>query len=291
MSNVINRIAVRVWKMLLSMLGVAMLLIGIGAFLGQIFVIDAKLYGREVWAGTYAGIGFDVLILIVVLYVLFYIADYLNTKGRVAGAVQEGAQGMRRWLNKSVPLKKWLNRMVVFGLGFVLAMFVVSARVEIERIRLIRSMQIHTKEHAYLDGAPAYIYYFDPSGVSAEAINKGVFRAMMYSHTVRDNDVAEFIKYASNYYREAQLKAEIALIEVVGYADATGIQYNNQYLSRERAFTVRRLLIDSGIPERLISVRSAGERMRECTRLDGNRRSECLGKARAVEVFLRGNVK
>lgn len=74
-------------------------------------------------------------------------------------------------------------------------------------------------------------------------------------------------------------------IEIVGFADASGPEADNQLLSETRAESAKTYLIDLGIPTSLISTRGAGEEPipMECLPKQGMY-AECLYRSRRVDI-------
>mgnify|MGYP003383430011 CR=1 FL=1 len=74
-----------------------------------------------------------------------------------------------------------------------------------------------------------------------------------------------------------------AQVTVIGHTDRVGSQADNDRLSLERAQTVRRLLMDAGIPPAIISIAGRGEREPAVQTLD----EVAMPQNRRVEINLR----
>lgn len=90
----------------------------------------------------------------------------------------------------------------------------------------------------------------------------------------------------------AKLKATpAALVQVIGHTDDMGSESYNQGLSQRRALTVRKLLIDGGVPASAASALGAGESqpVKQCdTSQSADARKACLQPNRRVEIVAGG---
>lgn len=77
-------------------------------------------------------------------------------------------------------------------------------------------------------------------------------------------------------------------VRVIGHTDMIGSDQDNQALSRKRADTVRQLLIDDGVPARLVSAEGRGESEPVVSNCDASTersaRIACLQPNRRVEI-------
>lgn len=115
-------------------------------------------------------------------------------------------------------------------------------------------------------------------GAALSALPKGAAVFTVYFDTATDNLVPE------SAARLAQIKAELAQrpapeVIVIGHSDRVDTAQFNDALSLKRAETVKRLLIEAGIPADAISVSGRGEREPAVQTADGkaelrNRRVE-----------------
>lgn len=90
----------------------------------------------------------------------------------------------------------------------------------------------------------------------------------------------------------AKLKASQAtLVQVIGHTDEMGAEDYNQGLSQRRALTVRKLLIDGGVPASTVSALGAGESqpVKQCDADQPSAaRKACLQPNRRVEIVASG---
>lgn len=90
----------------------------------------------------------------------------------------------------------------------------------------------------------------------------------------------------------AKLKASQAtLVQVIGHTDEMGSEDYNQGLSQRRALTVRKLLIDGGVPASTVSALGAGESqpVKQCDAGQPSAaRKACLQPNRRVEIVASG---
>ena len=115
-------------------------------------------------------------------------------------------------------------------------------------------------------------------GATLSALPKGAAVFTVYFETATDNLVPE------SAARLAQIKAELAQrpapeVIVIGHSDRVDTVQFNDALSLKRAETVKRLLIEAGVPADAISVSGRGEREPAVPTADGkaelrNRRVE-----------------
>lgn len=94
-----------------------------------------------------------------------------------------------------------------------------------------------------------------------------------------------------------QYPDSVTSVAVVGHADPAGKPEYNQKLSVERAETVKRVLVESGLDNRVVSAEGRGERelvVKDCRAkhpADENARKQCDQPNRRVEVILHGEKK
>lgn len=142
----------------------------------------------------------------------------------------------------------------------------------------------------YLSGMPALVYIFASGKSSVHDVINGLYRSGK-SEFSGGGSYATLKARTAAKYQDADEVSIITSVDVVGFADAPGSVKINQRLSRDRAETVRTLLKEVGVPEKLISTRAAGVSEGACDQAKVDKHNPCLYRDRRVEVYFRGNYK
>jgi hypothetical protein len=193
---------------------------------------------------------------------------------------------LARLLKKCTTFEPKLTRallwsLLLLGLGVAIALYEVNVFLSdtVSKESLTQG-QLNTR-HLMLDD-PVLFYSFKKGRSGIHDITE------MRSNDLHDPNPGykSLLRGTSGIYLEDSRKGMIKIVEVIGYADASGTDEINKRVSRRRAATIRSLLISAGIPETIISTRAAGVRKRSCTPGNISLESLCLqGGDRRTEVY------
>lgn len=276
---------IRLWRALLTLLGIIAILLGFSALTVLLLTVITMLNGR-VSDYLYYELAKTILGHSLFIYLLFSAGVYLVNRGAVAHYTAENSETKKYLFYMPVPVQKVLNILLIFGVGFAVAMLAVSASLEYEYRRLAKESSASKKP--YLQGQPALTFTFEVERTDSASITTGRFSSFITSYFMQHVNYDEYVNHSRKMYEDAQKGTTVTMVEIIGYADSTGDPDKNRKLSDHRTQTVRAMLIDAGIPEDMISIRAAGMRATGCERLSGDERDKCLSNDRRVDVYFNG---